>query len=157
MMRTITALAAASAFALASLAPTGAAAQRWGHDDYYYGGVDAYGCRDDNNYGCERDRDRRLARRGYGDRYGYGGYGDDYYNGRDCYDRYGRNHCYNRDDDDDNDAVVAGVVGLVLGAVIGSAIAQNGNQRDDTYQNCTRQERRWDRQRQRYVYVDVPC
>jgi hypothetical protein len=53
--------------------------------------------------------------------------------------------------------VVAGVVGLVLGAVIGSAIAQNGNQRDDAYQNCTRQERRWDRQRQRYVYVDVPC
>lgn len=155
MARTFTTLLAASAFALTSLAPVSASAQRWGHDDYY--GTDAYGCRDDNNYGCERDRDRRLARRGgYGDdRYGYG---DDYYDR--CYDRYGRDHCYDRrrDNDDDDDALAAGVVGLVLGAVIGSAITSSNNQRsNEGYQNCTRQERRWDRQRQRYVYVDVPC
>lgn len=152
MMRKLTTLLAVSAVALASLAPVSASAQHWrGHDPYY--GADAYGCRDDNNYGCERDRDRRAARRGYGygDRHGYG-----YRDRPECYDRYGRNHCYDRDDDDDNDAVAAGVVGLVLGALIASAVAQDGND-NDNYRDCTRQERRWDRQRQRYVYVDVPC
>ena len=162
MQRKFTAVVAAATLVLATLAPTGASAQRWGHDDYY-GGADAYGCRDDNNHGCERDRDRRLARSGYGNGYGNGygdryGYGDDYYRRGECYDRYGRNHCYDRDDDDDYDnAVAAGVIGLVLGAVIASAVANGNNRQDDNYQSCTRQERRWDRQRQRYIYVDVPC
>lgn len=149
MLRKFTTMLAASALALAALAPVEASAQHWRYRDY---GGDAYGCRDDNNYGCERDRDRRAARRGYG----YGGYGDGYYDRRECYDRYGRNHCYDRDDDDDNEAIAAGVIGLVLGAALATAVA-NDRHDDDDYRECTRQERRWDRRRQRYVYVDVPC
>ena len=155
MIRKFTTLLAASAFALVSLAPATASAQRWRHDPYY-GGHDAYGCVDDNNYGCERDRDRRAARRGGYDGYGYGYGNDDYYRRNECYDRYGRYRCRDRDDDDD-DEVAAAVIGLALCAVLGAAVANSGNRRDDGYQNCTRQERRWDRQRQRYVYVDVPC
>lgn len=159
MTRKFIATLAATVFTLATLAPTGASAQRWrGHDGYDGRGPDAYGCVDDDNYGCERDRDRRIARRGgygYGNDYGYDrGYGY----GNDCYDRHGRNRCYDRRrDDNDDDAVVAGVVGLVLGAVIGSAITSSGNQRNQGYQQCTRQERRWDRSSQRYYTVDVPC
>lgn len=170
MMRKFTTLLAVTAFALTSLAPVTASAQRWRGHDRDYG--DAYGCRDDNNYGCERDRDRRQARNGYG---GY--YGDDYYNRGECYDRRGRNHCYDRDDDND-DAVAAGVLGLVLGAVLATAVS-NGNSRDDGYNDrdydrgyrdnqryspppppepqCTRRERQWDRYANRYVTVDVPC
>lgn len=175
MMRKFMTMFAAAAFALATLTPVEASAQRYRHHDR---GADAYGCRNDNNYGCERDRDRRLARNGYGyggyDR-GYG-YGDDYYNRGECYDRQGRNHCYDRHDDDDNDAVAAGVIGLVLGAVVATAIANGNNTRNDGYddrydnrgynndrnyapqrEQCTRRERQWDRYANRYVMVDVPC
>ncbi|MEQ1819927.1 MAG: hypothetical protein ABL871_15100 [Terricaulis sp.] len=169
MMRKFMTMFAAAAFALAALTPVEASAQRYRHHDR----GDAYGCRNDNNYGCERDRDRRLARNGGGyDR----GYGDDYYNRGECYDRQGRNHCYDRHDDDD-DAVAAGVIGLVLGAVVATAIANgNNNSRNDGYddrydnrgydndryaapqqQQCTRRERQWDRYANRYVMVDVPC
>lgn len=114
-----------------------------------------------------------------------GGY--EYYHRDDCYDRYGRDRCYNRHDDDDDDAIAAGVIGLVLGAVVATAIA-NSNNRDDGYYSdrdrygdrydprydggyndrgyapppppppqCTRRERQWDRYANRYVMVDVPC
>ena len=170
-MRKFMTMFAAAAFALATLTPVEASAQRYRHQDR----GDAYGCRNDNNHGCERDRDRRLARNGGG----YGGYdrgyGDDYYNRGECYDRQGRNHCYDRHDDDDNDAVAAGVIGLVLGAVVATAIANGNNRSDDGYdtrrddrrydndryapqqQQCTRRERQWDRYANRYVMVDVPC
>lgn len=171
MMRKFMTMMAATAFAFATLAPVDASAQRR-HRDRGDWGTDAFGCRNDNNYGCERDRDRRLAHNGYGN-YGYG----DNYNRRECYDRYDRNHCYDRHDDND-DAVAAGVIGLVLGAVIGTAIANGNNRRDDGYddryndrgysdqryapppppqQQCTRRERQWDRYANRYVTVDVPC
>jgi len=145
---------AAVAFGLTTLVPATASAQHRGGYDRGYdrghhdGGRWRDGCRRDNNYGCERDRDRR---------------------------RYGR--------DDDNDAVAAGVIGLVLGAVIASAISNNNNDRrddgyydrrdDDYYRDsraddryydppppepqCTRPERQWDRYANRYVTVDVPC
>lgn len=175
MLRKFMTVLAVSAFALTTLAPVEASAQRW-RDRGDYG--DAYGCRNDNNYGCERDRDRRQARNGYGGGYGYGDrYGDDYYNRGECYDRRGRNHCYDRDDDND-DAVAAGVIGLVLGAVIATAVSNGNNSgRDRDYndrnydrgysdqryapppQQCTRRERQWDRYANRYVMVDVevPC
>ena len=178
MMRKFMTMVAAAAFAMATLTPVEASAQRYRHHDR---GGDAYGCRNDNNYGCERDRDRRIARNGGG--YGYGGYdrgygyGDDYYHRGECYDRQGRNHCYDRHDDDD-DAVAAGVIGLVLGAVVATAIANGNDRRDDGYDDrydnrgydgeryapppppqnqCTRRERQWDRYANRYVMVDVPC
>lgn len=150
MMQKFATILAALAFALTTLAPATASAQRYrgGHDRGYHhgGGYWGDGCRRDNNYGCERDRDRR---------------------------RYGR---------DDDDAVAAGVIGLVLGAVIASAVANSNNndRRDDGYYDrreddyyrggdyrddpyyepepqCTRQERQWDRYANRYVTVDVPC
>lgn len=146
MLRKFMTVLAVTAFALTTLAPVDASAQRWRHHRDY---GDAYGCRDDNNYGCERDRDRR--------RYGHG---------------------------DDGDAVAAGVIGLVLGAVLVSALTSNDNDRDDDYDydrrgddgyyqdgyaddryyeppppepQCTRRERQWDRYANRYVTVDVPC
>jgi len=157
MFRKFLTILAVSAFALTAIVPDASAQRRGhgrGHHDYggYYG-ADRYGCRDDNNYGCERDRDRRR----------YGG-------------------------SDDGDAVAAGVIGLVLGAVIVSALTSdnnNNNRRDDGYydrrsddgyyrdsggyddgryydpppppQQCFRQERQWDRYANRYVIVDVPC
>jgi hypothetical protein len=45
-----------------------------------------------------------------------------YYDGRRGYG-YDRGYRH-RDDDDDSDAIVAGVVGLALGAVLGSALSQ---------------------------------
>ena len=175
MLRKFMTVLAVSAFALTTLVPVEASAQRYrGHRGDY---GDAYGCRNDNNYGCERDRDRRLARNGYDRGYGYGDrYGDDYYHRGECYDRRGRNHCYDRDDDND-DAVAAGVIGLVLGAVLATAVSNSNNQDrgyDDRdynrgYDNqryapppppepqCTRRERQWDRYANRYVTVDVPC
>ncbi|MBX3431317.1 MAG: hypothetical protein KF779_17155 [Hyphomonadaceae bacterium] len=155
MMRKFATVLAALAFGLTTLAPASASAQhyRGGHDRSYHGGGQWNdGCRRDNHYGCERDRDRR---------------------------RYGH---------DDDDALAAGVIGLVLGAVVATAIA-NSNNRDDGYYDdgdrygdrygdqygyrgpederyapppppepqCTRTERQWDRYANRYVMVDVPC
>ncbi len=166
-MRKFMTMVAAAAFALATLAPVDASAQRYRHHDR---GTDAYGCRNDNNYGCERDRDRRIAHNGGG----YGGYdsgyGNGYSNRDECYDRQGRNHCYDRHDDND-DAVAAGVIGLVLGAVVATAIANGNDRRDDGYDDrdyrdddgynrdsrCMQQTRRWDSRSQRYVIVNVPC
>ena len=156
MMRKFATILAALAFGLTTLVPATASAQHRGggygygrghHGGGYYGD----GCRRDNNYGCERDRDRR---------------------------RYGR--------DDNDDAIAAGVIGLVLGAVIASAVSNSNNndRRDDGYYSrdddyyrgsddyrdrgyydeppppppeCTRRERQWDRYANRYVTVDVPC
>ena len=160
MMRKFATILAALAFGLTTLVPATASAQhrggydRGGHDR---GGYDrgrgrghyGDGCRRDNNYGCERDRDNR---------------------------RYGRG--------DNDDAIAAGVIGIVLGAVIASAVSNSNNNdrrddgyydrdddyyrggdyRDEGYYNepppppeCTRRERQWDRYANRYVTVDVPC
>jgi len=156
MMRKFMTFVATALFAVATLTPMEASAQRRHHGGW---GTDYAGCRPDNNYGCERDRDRREAHNGY-NRYGYG-YGGDYYD---------RRH------DDDDDAIAAGVIGLVLGAVVGAAIADSNNRSDDRYDDryddrgysdYDRQyaptpapqcrERRWDRYANRYVMVDVPC
>lgn len=159
MMRKFIAIFATVAFAMATFTATPASAQRWrDHDRGEYSG--------DRHGGYDNDR------RGRG-----------YYNRPECYDRQGRNHCYDRHDDDNDDAVAAGVIGLVLGAVIASAVANSGNNRqDDGYYNregyrndgyrddrgyrdgdgyygqqCMQQVRRWDRRAGRYVIVDVPC
>lgn len=152
MMRKFIAMFATVAFAMATFSATPANAQRY------------------------RDRGDYHNNRGH-DGYGRRGYDRGYYNRPECYDRQGRNHCYDRDDDND-DAIAAGVIGLVLGAVIASAVANgNNNQRrdnngyysgsqddgyyrdDDGYygQQCMQQVRRWDRTQDRYVIVDVPC
>ncbi|ANP45927.1 hypothetical protein ATE48_08330 [Candidatus Viadribacter manganicus] len=163
MMRKFIATVATIAFAMATFTATPASAQHWRDRDR----GDYAGCRNDNNYGCERDRDRREARNGYRREYGYD---RGYYNRPECYDRQGRNHCYDRHDDND-DAVAAGVIGLVLGAVIASAVTNsNNNRQDDSYYRgsdgyddgysepqCTQQVRRWDRTQDRYVLVEVPC
>lgn len=103
----------------------------------------------------------------------------DYYDCR--YDRYGcrgYDHRRHRDDDDD-EAIAAGVIGLVLGLAIGAASQAEQRRYDNRYaydpyayrrhepyydrgyveprQQCWRQERQWDRYARRYVYVDVPC
>lgn len=161
MIRKLTALAAAVAFALTTLAPVEADAQ--GRRHY-------------------RDRDHR---------------------GHYSYD-HRRHH---RDRHDHDDAVAAGVIGLVLGLAIGAAVSEGNNNRDrgcydDNYrrpcpregyyreggdpdprydsrsayerdygrappdeayydpppaEQCTRAERQWDRYANRYVMVDVPC
>lgn len=160
MMRKFIAMFATVAFAMATFTATPASAQRY------------------------RDRGDYHDNRGH-DGYDRRGRGNGYYNRPECYDRQGRNHCYDRHDDND-DAVAAGVIGLVLGAVIASAVA-NGNSRqqndgyysnndgyrDDGYRGddrdyrgddgyyqgsrCMQQTRRWDSRYQRYVIVDVPC
>ncbi len=152
-MRKFIAIFATIAFAMATFTATPASAQR-------------YRDRDRGDYSSNRhgayDNDRR-------------GRGNGYYNRPECYDRQGRNHCYDRRDDDNDDAVAAGVIGLVLGAVIASAVASGNNSRqnDGYYSNsddrdyrgddgyyapqCTQQVRRWDRRAGRYVIVDVPC
>lgn len=153
MMRKFATILAALAFGLTTLVPATASAQHRGYGygrGHHGGGYYGDGCRRDNNYGCERDRDRR---------------------------RYGR--------DDNDDAIAAGVIGLVLGAVIASAVSNSNNndRRDDGYYSrdddyyrddgrgyrddgyydeppppeCTRRERQWDRYANRYVTVDVPC
>ncbi|MEZ5955810.1 MAG: hypothetical protein R3C27_01170 [Hyphomonadaceae bacterium] len=125
-----------------------------------------------------------------------GGHDRGYHGGGHYTDRYGcrrdNNYGCERDRDrrrygrDDNDAVAAGVIGLVLGAVIATAISNSNNERrdddryyerrdDDYYRGgdyrdggyyepppppppeCTRRERQWDRYANRYVTVDVPC
>ena len=158
MMRKFIAMFATIAFAMATFTATPASAQR-------------YRDRDRGDYSGNRhggyDNDRR-------------GRGSGYYNRPECYDRQGRNHCYDRHDDDNDDAVAAGVIGLVLGAVIASAVTSSNNSRqndgyysDDGYRDdrdyrggygyyepraqCTQQVRRWDRRAGRYVVVDVPC
>ena len=95
-------------------------------------------------------------------------------------DRRGRQH--RRDRDNDNDAVAAGVLGLVLGVVIASAIANSGTSNtadanrgyyDDydsrdayerdyqleggDYSQCLQQQRRWDERSGQYIIVNVPC
>jgi hypothetical protein len=165
MLRKLTALAAALAFALTTFAPAAAEA-----------------------------RDRRD------------GYYDRHYDGR-YYDR--RRHWRDRHDRGD-EAIAAGVIGLVLGLAIGAAASQPREPRarcTDNYQRCApppqgyydqgydpryddpraryerdyrdygappqgsydpyyappqqpqcmRQERQWDRYANRYVTVDVPC
>lgn len=150
MMRKFIAMFATVAFAMATFSAAPANAQRY---------------RDRGDYHNSRGHD------------GYDRRDRGYYNRPECYDRQGRNHCYDRDDDND-DAVAAGVIGLVLGAVIATAVANgNNNQRqdnngyysggqddgyyrdDDGYygQQCMQQVRRWDRTQDRYVIVDVPC
>lgn len=121
-----------------------------------------------------------------------GGHGGGYYgNHGDAYGcRRDNNYGCERDRDrrrygrgDDGDAVAAGVIGLVLGAVLVGALTSNNNDRhdddydrdDDYYRGggdygegryyeppppepeCTRTERQWDRYANRYVTVDVPC
>lgn len=105
-----------------------------------------------------------------------------YYDNRGYYD--GRHRGYR--DDDNDDALAAGVVGLVLGAVIGSAITQSNNdRRDDRYyapppppprysggpyydgpppqyyepQLCVQRQETWDPYARRYVTLErrVPC
>lgn len=162
MMRKFIAMFATVAFAMATFSTAPANAQRYrdrGGDYHNSRGYDGY------------DRGRR------------GGYDRSYYNRPECYDRQGRNHCYDRRDDND-DAVAAGVIGLVLGAVLATAVANGGNnsQRNDGYYSrqddgyyrgddgyyrgndgyydaprCTQQVRRWDRTQDRYVLVEVPC
>jgi hypothetical protein len=162
MMRKFIAMFATVAFAMATFA-TPASAQRW-HDR---GGRDGGYSRDHGGY----DNDRRHGR--------------GYYNRPECYDRQGRNHCYDRHDNDNDDAVAAGVIGLVLGAVIASAVANSNTRQDDGYyrddgyrgddgyrddrgyrdsdgyydprSQCTQQVRRWDRRAGRYVIVTVAC
>lgn len=152
MTRKFIAIFATIAFAMATFTATPASAQR------------------------HRDRGDYNNSRGH-DSYDRGRRGDrGYYNRPECYDRYGRNHCYDRHDDND-DAIAAGVIGLVLGAVIATAVANgNNNQRqdnngyysgqddgyyrdDDGYygRQCMQQVRRWDRTQDRYVLVEVPC
>ncbi len=161
MMRKFIAMFATVAFAMATFSATPASAQRYGDRGNYHNsrGHDGY------------DRGRR-------------GYDRGYYNRPECYDRQGRNHCYDRRDDND-DAVAAGVIGLVLGAVIATAVANGGNNQrqdnngyysggqDDGYyrddsgyyrgndgyygQQCMQQVRRWDRTQDRYILVNVPC
>lgn len=171
MLRKLTAIAAATAFAFTALAPAPAAAQHRDHRDYR------------------------------GDYYGHHDY------------RRGRHY---RDDDHD-DALAAGIVGLVLGLAVGSLASQpqqpqarcydnyqrcapppqqgyydqrypddsgleggydprgdggSAYQQDYGYapqggyvpyaaapqqQQCTRRERQWDRYANRYLMVDVPC
>jgi hypothetical protein len=70
----------------------------------------------DDRRGWERDRYR-------------GGYDHRSYSNRyDRHDRYGRyrheDHRRGKDDDDHDDAIVAGVVGLALGALIAGALSQ---------------------------------
>lgn len=109
---------------------------------------------------------------------------DGYYDHRDR-DRY--DHRRRHRDHDDDDAVAAGVIGLVLGLAVGAAVADSnrrrygegqcydnyqrcappeGYYRDDYYDDrggyyeddrCLRTERVWDRRAQRYVTVEIPC
>lgn len=111
----------------------------------------------------------------------YRGRGDrGYYDNRGHYDGRYRDRRHN----DDNDALAAGVVGLVIGAVIGSAITQSNNdRRDDRYyapppprysggpyydgpppqyyepQLCVQRQETWDPYARRYVTLErrVPC
>jgi hypothetical protein len=100
-----------------------------------------------------------------------------------CYDncgRYDHRRRHHRDDDGD-DAIAAGLIGLVIGAVLVSALTGGndrdrnrddysayerdyGSRADDRYyappereSQCMRPERQWDRYANRYVTVDVPC
>lgn len=155
MMRKFATILAALAFGLTTFAPATASAQ------HYRGGHDR-GYHGGGYYG-DRDGCRRD--------HNYGCERD-----RDRR-RYGR--------DDDGDALAAGVIGIVIGAVLANAIANSndrrdddryydrrdddyyrgrGDYRDDPYYDepppppeCTRQERQWDRYANRYVTVDVPC
>jgi hypothetical protein len=164
MMQKFTAMLAAFAFAAATFTPVTASAQR-----RHYDGYDGRG-----GYNCQNDGRDNSCRRGYRGR-GYDCNNDGRYGS--C-DRYGR---YRDRDDDDGDAIAAGVVGLVLGAVIASAVSNsNNNSRaysdngydsreayereygvapDDGYygQQCTQQVRRWDERSGRYVIDEVPC
>ncbi len=73
--------------------------------------------------------DARDRRDGYYDRHHNDGYYDRDYRHR----RYYRDH-----DDDDGDAVAAGVIGLVLGLALGAAASQPRQRRDGCYDNYRR-------------------
>jgi hypothetical protein len=112
----------------------------------------------------------------YGDgyRYAHGGYGHRAYDHGRHYDR--RDH-YNYRKDDHGDAIVAGVAGLAIGALIGSAIASDRARtsppparyspprydgygwRDDGYDRrgriCVSREDVWDAYQRRYISVET--
>lgn len=70
---------------------------------------------------------------------------DGYYDGGRHYRDYDRRRHYRHHDDDDGDAVAAGVVGLVLGLAIGSLASQPSQPRArcyDNYQRCAPPPRR---------------
>lgn len=111
----------------------------------------------------------------------YRGHDRGYYdNHRGHYD--GRRGYRHRDHDDDNDALAAGVVGLVLGAVIGSALSESRRDPPPAYyppprhsggyydgpppryydqgpQLCVQRQETWDPYARRYVTLErrVPC
>ncbi len=121
---------------------------------------------------------------------GYYERGDDRHGRYERHGRYDDHRGYNhrrrhyRDRDNNDEALAAGVIGLVLGMVIGAAASQSDEREVRCYDNyqrcepppgyydrsydqgydpryqapqCTRRERQWDRYAQRYVTVDVPC
>ncbi len=152
MANKLVALIGAAVIAASALLPSIAAA-----DERHRGG------------GYDRGRDRGYYDNGYR--------GDRHYDGRHHGGGYRRDH----GDDDNDDAIAAGVIGLVLGAVIGSAITESrqapppryapppydgggyydGRQPyyDNGPQLCVRREQTWDPYARRYVTLErrVPC
>lgn len=120
-MRKLISMTAAAALALAAVAPGAQADDRRGrHDGGYYG--------DHSGYYGDRDNDNHRRYRGYG----YGDHGG-YYRNRGYYD-------HRRRDNDDDEAIAAGVIGLVLGLALGAAATSQPRQPAgrcyDNYQRC---------------------